>query len=247
MAEPSQPAASRWSARPKGLPTGPQIVIVPACRFANKGKEGALHGVRVDSRSAGRVVTLPPAAAADGLEAAALAWMEPYWNAAHLVRTRDWARELDPHANAALVIAALTHDIERHYPGGPRPGTGGAGGWDDPGYVREHCERSARIVGAWLADRCAPADLRKRVEELVRRHEEGGTPEADLLQAADSLSFLEVNDGVPLRWIADGRASVDQARAKLVWMRDRIRLPWARRLAEPVLARALERFDAAVR
>ena len=191
-------------------------------------------------------MTLSPAIAADGLEAAALAWIEPYRNARHLVRTRDWTRELEPHADAALVIAALTHDIERHYPGGPRT-RDGAVGWDDPGYVRAHCERSARIVGAWLAERCAPADLRHRVEELVRRHEEGGTPDADVLQAADSLAFLEVNGGVPLRWVADGRTTADQARAKLVWMRDRIRLPWARRLAEPVLARALERFDAAVR
>jgi hypothetical protein len=187
------------------------------------------------------------ATAADGLEAAALAWIEPYWNARHLIRTRDWTRELEPHADAALVIAALTHDIERHYPGGPRAGQGGAGGWDDPGYVRAHCERSAQIVGAWLRDNCAPADLRARVEDLIRHHEDGGTPGADVLQAADSISFLEVNATVPLRWIAEGRATAEQARAKLVWMRDRIRLPWARKVAEPVLAAALERFDAALR
>ena len=191
-------------------------------------------------------MTLSPAIAADGLEAAALAWIEPYWNARHLVRTRDWTRELEPHAHAALVIAALTHDIERHYPGGPRADAGVAG-WDDPSYVRAHCDRSARIVGAWLVERCAAAELRERVEDLIRRHEEGGTPDADVLQAADSLSFLEVNAGVPLRWIAEGRATVEQARSKLVWMRDRIRLPWVHSVAEPLLQTALERFDAALR
>ena len=53
------------------------------------------------------------------LEDRALVWIEPYWNAEHLVRTRDWLLELDPGASEALRLAAVTHDMERHFPGGP--------------------------------------------------------------------------------------------------------------------------------
>ncbi len=51
-------------------------------------------------------------------------WIEPYWNAEHLVRTRDWLLELEPDASEALRLAALTHDMERHFPGGPVDGPG---------------------------------------------------------------------------------------------------------------------------
>ena len=36
-------------------------------------------------------------------------------------------------------------------------------------------------------------DLIEDVEELIRVHEWGGSPDANLVQAADSLSFLETN------------------------------------------------------
>ena len=61
------------------------------------------------------------------LEERALAWIEPYWNAEHLVRTRDWVLELEPDASEALRLAALTHDMERHFPGGPGSTCGDSG------------------------------------------------------------------------------------------------------------------------
>ena len=171
------------------------------------------------------------------LETAAEAWIADYFNARHLVRTRDWALELDASASEALRIAALTHDIERREPGGPRLDPRRQA-WDDPDYLRAHSERSAGIVDAWLAERAAPADLRAQVAELIRRHETGGPDGADTLQAADSLSFLEVNAGRALAWIAEGRCTPDQARAKLDWMLERIRVPRARELADPLHRRA---------
>ena len=51
------------------------------------------------------------------LEEEALEWIAPYWNANHLVRTRDWLLELEPDAPEGLRLAALTHDMERHFPG----------------------------------------------------------------------------------------------------------------------------------
>src|SRR5919204_78346 len=68
---------------------------------------------------------------------------------------------------------------------------------------------------------------------------------AVVVQAADSISFLDVNDGVVLRWLADGRATREQARAKLDYMLERIRIARARELALPLYERSVARLEAA--
>ena len=175
--------------------------------------------------------------AATDLERAAEDWIADYFNAEHLRRTRDWVVRLDGSAGEALRLAALTHDIERREPGGPRLDPKRQA-WDDPGYLRAHCERSAVIVDRWLAEHGAQGALRDEVAGLIRRHETGGPPGATLLQAADSLSFLEVNAPRAIAWVEEGRCTPAQARAKLDWMLARIGLPAARELARPLHARA---------
>ncbi len=182
----------------------------------------------------------PPRAGA--LERRAAAWIESYWNAAHLERTLAWAVHLRPDAEEALRLAALTHDIERTVPGGPRLDAWRRG-WDDADYLRAHCLRSAALVDAWLHDHGAAARLRDGVSGLILEHELGGSPDGDLLQAADSLSFLEVNGDLPRRWVLAGRCPPRQARAKLDWMLERILLPAARALAEPLHHQAAEALD----
>jgi hypothetical protein len=187
---------------------------------------------------------LPPAVEAgddsvnEELERRVLAWIEPYWNAGHLVRTRDWVLELHPDASEALEVAALTHDIERHFPGGPhldmsrqRP--------DDEEYNRAHSERSAAIVGEFLRGEGSDPKLVEEVERLIGAHEVGGWYEADVLQAADSISWLEVNQDVAQRWVRDGRCEAEWAREKHRWSFDRIRLEEARELARPYYEEAL--------
>jgi hypothetical protein len=159
----------------------------------------------------------------DELERAAELWIADYFQARHLLRTRDWVVQLDPGAGEAARIAALTHDIERRVPGGPRLDPR-VQAWDDAAYLRAHSERSARLVGEWLAG----APIRAEVERLIARHEVGGDPAADLLQAADSLSFLEVNRERPRSWVEEGRCDVAGAQAKLDLMRDRIMVDAAR-------------------
>jgi hypothetical protein len=167
------------------------------------------------------------------LEERALEWIEPYWNAEHLRRTRDWLLELEPRASEALRLAALTHDIERHFPGGPVNDLSVAPE-DDMEYRRLHSERSARFVSEWLADQGAGVALIVDVERLILAHEVGGDPEEDLLQAADSLSFLEVNVDLPARWANEGRCSLERGIDQHRWMLERIRVPRARALAEPL-------------
>lgn len=178
------------------------------------------------------------------LEQRADAWVEPYWNAQHLRRARDWLLELDPRADEALRIAALTHDMERHFPGGPvfEPGTMAPG---ESSYRIAHSDRSARIVGDWLREQGAGGQLAADVERLIVAHEIGGDDDENLLQAADSLSFLEVNGPLVAGWYTQGRCSSERAKAQNTHMYERIQVARARALAVPLLDQANALVDAA--
>jgi kynurenine formamidase len=164
---------------------------------------------------------------------------------AHMERTLWWTCELDPDAGEALRIAAVTHDAERAYPDG-EAGWDSAVSWDDPAYNRWHQERCARIVAGWLREQDAAMALVDEVERLVAVHEEGGWPDADLLQAADSLSFLETMVGVIAAWVQSGRAPRERAEGKARHSLERInpRLTRAREEGEPLLRAALQRLRA---
>jgi hypothetical protein len=175
------------------------------------------------------------------LEPKAEAFVASYWNAHHLLNTRDWLVRLAPDASEALRVAAVVHDCERMFPGGPVVEPSAA--HDDERYLREHSERSARFASEWLRSEGAEARFVDEVEELVRLHEIGGTPDADLLQAADSISFLDVNGEVVLKWVVDGRATRAHARGKLDYMLERIRLKRGHELALPLYQRAAARLE----
>lgn len=175
------------------------------------------------------------------LHDAALAWVAPYYDGVHLRRAADWLLALEPEAPEPLVLAALLHDMERDVPGGPKLDKQRQR-WDDPDYNRAHCERSVAVVGGWLRGRRASERF---VEGIlpIREHEFGGSPHGDLLQAADSLSWLEVNAPLAARWVEQGECDRDKAREKLQWMSERIRLAAARETAHAYLATALEELD----
>ena len=172
------------------------------------------------------------------LEERALEWIAPHWNVTHLVRTRDWLLELDPGASEALRVAALTHDIERLFPGGPVADYSRAPE-DDLEYRRAHSERSADFVREWLRGEGADERLVDEVTRLVRLHEVGGDPDADLLQAADSISFLEVNIDLPAKWAAEGQCSFERGLDQHRWMFERIRIERAREVARPFYERVM--------
>lgn len=178
----------------------------------------------------------------DALLQAADRWIDPYWNAEHLRRTLHWLLVLDPGAPEAARIAALTHDMERHFPGGRSfdPATMAP---HDEEYRVEHSERSARIVGEWLRDQGAEESLVVEVCHLIELHEVGGTPQADLVQAADSISFLETNAGLVRSWVTDGRCGPERAAQQHERMFERIRIARASELARPIYERALRILD----
>jgi Domain of unknown function (DUF4202) len=167
-------------------------------------------------------------------------------HARHLLRTEDWAVELEPGAGEALRLAAVLHDIERAFPD-PDASWDSARDWDSPAYNRWHQDRSARIAAEWMRERGAPSALVEKVERLILVHEVGGWPEADVLQAADSLSFLETLAPLVVGWVESGRSTRERGAAKVQSSMDRMnpRLTRARELAGPMLRDALAAVAAA--
>jgi hypothetical protein len=167
----------------------------------------------------------------------ALEWLEPYYDRDHLVRAEEWLVELEPEAPEPLRLAALLHDMERAVPGGPQFDKR-TQSWDDPNYNDAHSERSAAVVAGWLVGKGASEPFVAGAA-AIREHEFGGSPAGDLLQAADSLSWLEVNSPLALAWVERGECDVAKAREKLVWMSERVRLERAREPASLLLRKTL--------
>jgi hypothetical protein len=165
-------------------------------------------------------------------------------SAEHLLKAEAWLRRLHPGASQAMLLATLTHDMERAFPGPDSPRQDPARGPDDPVYLEAHQERSARIVSDFLQAHQAPPMLVEEMARLIRVHEVGGWPEADWVQAADSLSFLEVNIDPFLKMIdhAQGGWTLETVRAKFEWMYTRIQLLEARVCATPMYKVALEKL-----
>jgi len=168
-------------------------------------------------------------------------WIENYYDRDHLTRAGDWMLVLAPE-RPELVVAALLHDMERSVPGGPKLDMATTP-WDDRAYNAAHTARSAEIVPAWLAEQGASAGLCAAVAQPIREHEFGGSPDGDLMQACDSISFLEANVGLVASWANRGMCTVEKARQKLEWMGDRVRHERGREIATAYKSRALDEFQ----
>jgi hypothetical protein len=177
----------------------------------------------------------------------ARAWVSEHYgkSAEHLLKAEEWLRRINPAASEAMLLATVTHDIERAFPGPDSPKQEPSRGPDDPIYNQAHSDRSARIVSAFLREKGASNELIAQVAELIRFHEIGGWPDADWVQAADSLSFLEVNVGFFLERINAPQHgwTLEQVRAKFDWMYQRIQIEKARALATPLYASAIEQWE----
>ncbi len=165
--------------------------------------------------------------------------------AQHLIQTEVWLQLLKPDASEELLLAALTHDMERAFPGPDSPSLDPKRGVDDPVYNIAHSERSVRIVSANLREQGASDECIEQVARLIRAHEYGGDDDENLVQAADSLSFLEVNVDVFLGWMdaGDEKWNADAVHAKFTWMYERIQVPQADVLARPLYEEAMRKLE----
>ena len=110
----------------------------------------------------------------------------------HFERTVYWLRQLKPDADEAMQIAAYAHDVERAFDRAT------IDFWkthqlNDPDYLKKHQEEGSKIMTDFLKKNNYPDKDIKRIAEMIRLHEVGGTKEADLIKDADSISYFEVN------------------------------------------------------
>lgn len=162
----------------------------------------------------------------------------PY-NSRHLLKSLEWLDHIAPGASEAVRLSTLTHDMERAFPGPDQPINTKL---NDHAYYKAHADRSARIVSAWVRDQGGDSALVDEVEALVRAHEFGGWPEADLVQAADSLSFLETNVDLFLGFARSGRFPARDVGIKFDRSYERIKVPGVQPLALPLLREARRRL-----
>ena len=180
------------------------------------------------------------------LKAEARQWVkDTYKNANHLLKAEEWLLRLDPEASEAAVIATVTHDMERAFPGPDSPKEDFSRGAIDRSYYEAHAARSARIVSTFLREHEAPEELVEKVAALITVHEDGGWPEANFVQAADSLSFLEVNVDMFLHFIQepDNKWTRELVREKFQWMYERIQIAEAYKQATPLYNLAIQKLD----
>ena len=107
----------------------------------------------------------------------------------HAENTVEWLVRLRPNANLALLLAALGHDIDRATPDRIRREA-----FDDyDTFKAAHAERSAALLADIFSACGVEEEIAREACRLVRLHEVGGDPDANLLKDADSLSYVDVN------------------------------------------------------
>jgi len=108
----------------------------------------------------------------------------------HSQNTREWVLKLKPEADMALQIAALGHDIERSI---VERKIKRENFTDYDEFKKAHSQNSATILQEILSKNDINRDFTDKVVHLILLHEFGGTPEANILKYADSISFFDVN------------------------------------------------------
>jgi len=108
----------------------------------------------------------------------------------HSKNTRAWILRLKPEADMALQIAGLGHDIERSIKE-LKINRENYTCYDD--FKMAHARNSAKVLRELLAQYDLVKIIRDKVVNLVTHHEFGGSPEANILREADSISYFDVN------------------------------------------------------
>ena len=108
----------------------------------------------------------------------------------HFEETVKWIKVLKPNADEGLLIAGFCHDVDKAISPSKMPLYKRGRSLIDKKILREHQDKSSEIMVEFLQSKGAPSLIVNKVGFLIKRHEEGGTAEADVLKDADSLSFF---------------------------------------------------------
>lgn len=159
----------------------------------------------------------------------------------HLIRAEYWLKRIKPDADEAMVIAVISHDIERAFPKGRKPPPSDR--WDDEVYAVWHGQRSADFVEKFLLENgFSDRDKIKKMKRLITYHEIGGDEQKDFIKDVDNISFLENNIDLFLSRIFQD-TSKEEIKEKFDYMYNRISSKKAKDLARPFYSKALEKLE----
>ncbi len=127
----------------------------------------------------------------------------------HSKNTLEWLLKLKADADTALKIAAFGHDIERAMEE-RKVRRRDYRKYDE--FKGAHALNSARVIAEIMEECEMPKDLADDVFFLVRHHEMGGTRRANLLKAADTISFFHVN--LPHYFMREGE---EETKRRCMW------------------------------
>jgi hypothetical protein len=155
----------------------------------------------------------------------------------HLKRTTYWIKQLNPNADEALLIAGVSHDVERAF----------VKNWINGSLILtadliKHSNLSAEIIAKFLLSEKVDDTTIKKVKLLVFHHETGGSNDENILKDADSISFLENNVDHFIKLKAT-ETSYDFVKEKFDYMFNRISSPIARKIAEPMYQNAIRNLN----
>ena len=161
----------------------------------------------------------------------------------HLQRTAYWIKQLASTADEALLIAAISHDIERAFrKKSTIENNRSSKSFLDEEDLRHHQEEGAAIIARHLVILNARDELMKKVVRLISRHEIGGYSDENLLKDADSLSFFENNINFFIESMTK-RRTIESIHEKFEWMFSRITTPFAKETALPWYKEAMRRLE----
>ncbi|MBI4708811.1 MAG: HD domain-containing protein [Candidatus Portnoybacteria bacterium] len=152
---------------------------------------------------------------------------ENHSDISHHQKTVYWIKKLKPEAEEALLIAGMSHDIERAFNGDWKAGS------SDPAKLKKHQELSADEIEKFLEKEQAPKELIEKAINLILHHEEGGTEDQNILCDADCLAYFEEKS---IKKAAKARAGgkSEEYRKKLDYLFNRIHSLEARQIAQPL-------------
>lgn len=159
----------------------------------------------------------------------------------HFERTVYWFMQLKPDVDEAFLIAAYAHDVERAFRVETDEDLKNKSFTDDF-FLKYHPQKGAEIIGNFLEQQEAPAQLINRVKSLIAAHEIGGDDDQNLLKDADTISFFE--DQNKIDWFISRVAirSMETIKQKFDWMFERITSQKAKELAKPFYEQAMQKI-----
>jgi hypothetical protein len=160
----------------------------------------------------------------------------------HLLRTAYWLKKIYPKADEAMLIAAVTHDIERAFRKDDTLKRLEQLSYIAVEILRPHEEQGAEVISSYLKQWGANDQLIDKVKMLVSRHEEGGTDEQNIIKDADSVSFFENQIEYFLTTLLkkDGKEKIKE---KLDWMFDRITSEKAKKFSKKWYEEAISKLN----